>query len=251
MMIQVGYSLFSSCYTLFAACESESIIKGVTFFLLLGNQSEGGDGGDTELNETLPFDVVKDEHMEEQDDDEEVNDGGDDHMNKAAAVKTKRTHCIANVFCCLFLSFIFMECLCVTSGDRKRGVFVPAARQCRYCHKYFQQLSAHERLHLTATRYAHACTYAGCTYACATATALRQHERVHTGERPYECDVCAQAFAKQNHLSCHQRLKHAAAGAIARFRCHQCNRAWDCKGLLRAHLQNEHNITLHKGDFIC
>ena len=150
---------------------------------------------------------------------------------------------------CLFLTVSY-GIMCVTSGKRKRGVLV--SRHCRYCHKYYKDLAAHERLHYTATRHSHKCTHAGCTYACATRSNLHQHQRMHTGERPYVCDVCAQAFSQPHHLSHHQRVKHAAAGvAIARFRCHQCNRAWIGKCSLRAHMLHKHNITLHKGDFIC
>ena len=106
------------------------------------------------------------------------------------------------------------------------------------------------RLHFASTRDAHACTYEGCTYACATRAALRQHQRVHTGERPYVCDVCAQAFAHSYNLAQHKRAMHAGGNA-ARFRCQQCNLVWKSKASLRKHLLHKHNIELDSGLLLC
>lgn len=36
--------------------------------------------------------------------------------------------------------------------------------------------------------------------------ALRKHERLHTGEKPYQCDVCKRYFADSSNLTKHKKI---------------------------------------------
>lgn len=45
-----------------------------------------------------------------------------------------------------------------------------------------------------------------CEYATICRNDLMKHNRVHSGEKPFKCKRCAQAFTRKHHLDRHARV---------------------------------------------
>ncbi|KAK1341265.1 hypothetical protein QTO34_017669 [Cnephaeus nilssonii] len=63
------------------------------------------------------------------------------------------------------------------------------------------------------------------------ASTLRGHERVHTQERPYQCDVCPKSFSHRGNLNVHMRTH----SGLRPYRCPQCDGAFRQLGTFQRH----------------
>ncbi|XP_008060104.1 zinc finger protein 705A-like isoform X2 [Carlito syrichta] len=70
-----------------------------------------------------------------------------------------------------------------------------------------------------------------CRKAFSNCSNLRQHEMIHTGERPYECHLCGKAFIQNSDLKKHNRT-HTGEKP---YECHFCEKTFSQSSNLRQH----------------
>jgi len=120
-----------------------------------------------------------------------------------------------------------------TNGER-----VP----CQECGKTFScnaNLRDHMRLHTGERPFI--CGECGMSFA--QRSNWRLHKRVHTGERPYMCGICGKTFSRSSHLPGHMRV-HTGERP---YQCEECDHAFASQQALKNHART------HTGEkpFVC
>lgn len=106
--------------------------------------------------------------------------------------------------------------------------------QCGYSTKYRGSRATHSRIHTGERPYS--CDL--CPQTFSMGTNLVRHRRIHTGERPYRCTVCAATFTQSNTLVDHMRV-HTGERP---YKCTFCPSNFSHKCGLKIHMRS------HTGD---
>uniref|UniRef100_A0A1A9WDW3 C2H2-type domain-containing protein n=1 Tax=Glossina brevipalpis TaxID=37001 RepID=A0A1A9WDW3_9MUSC len=118
--------------------------------------------------------------------------------------------------------------------------------KCEYCpasYFYKSNLTIHMRSHrpkektrkIEKLKERKVCHY--CPRTFSTTTHRRRHERIHTGERPYVCEMCGRSFASSSDMSNHRSSQHLHE---RNFVCDICDKRFNRRSQLRIHKTNVH-----------
>jgi len=86
-----------------------------------------------------------------------------------------------------------------------------------------QALSTHRLTHMARESFLYQCSY--CPKRFPHVSLLKIHERVHTGEKPFQCKDCGQCFGSQSSLIKHNRNIHTPSDQMP-YKCEECGKTF-------------------------
>lgn len=144
-----------------------------------------------------------------------------------------RTHSGEKPYKCPQCSHHFATSFQVQLHERVHSDVQPY--QCQHCGQRFRSnanLTLHVRRHTNDRPY----LCATCGAAFYEASKLTAHIRVHTGVQPFMCDQCPKTFKVQ-----HLLVRHSRWHTGQTFTCEHCNKQFDERWILRAHVARRHS----------
>ena len=106
---------------------------------------------------------------------------------------------------------------------------------CDVCNKAFRQngggLYAHKRYYCKNSVKLEACE--NCPKKFSTKGDLNRHKILHTGEKPFKCDICMQLFSRAGNLKSHMNSTHFFEKA---FQCNVCDAKFTRSNHIKDHM---------------
>ena len=81
-----------------------------------------------------------------------------------------------------------------------------------------------------------------CGYTSNMSTALNQHIRTHTNEKPFECHYCGMRSRTKSHNRLHIKRRHTGEGKP--YKCMRCGRYLSSQENLSKHQRRKHGMTI-------
>lgn len=94
--------------------------------------------------------------------------------------------------------------------------------QIEECLKVFSDLITYRKHLVTHGERLYRCTQEGCGKKFLDNSKLKRHQLVHTGEKPYKCDICGKCFSLDFNLRTHLRTHTGEKPYVCSFQ--DCNK---------------------------
>ena len=113
--------------------------------------------------------------------------------------------------------------------------------KCSYCDQRFASNQLRNKHQNLVHNKRFPCEHCGKTFS--EKSRLLIHNRVHSGDRPYECDLCGFRCAQKDNLRIHKEFKHPMSGSFEKkFNCKICSALFLTQGNLKRHIRTHSDL---------